>query len=103
MVSPLHGLQSSPSGLFLRTSEEAVMSNALGAQVMFLWGNTAPNGIRCARVCFSSAERGKLLGGRQALGCDAVRLGPACFWAGEGSLGSLFLPLATLNDIDTRP
>lgn len=45
-LSPLHGLQHSMSGVFLRSAEESVMSNSTGAQVMFLWGHTAPNGVR---------------------------------------------------------
>ncbi|GAB4824088.1 hypothetical protein N2152v2_011134 [Parachlorella kessleri] len=47
-AAPLLRVQQSPSGLFMRSAEEAVMANPIGAQVMFLWGHTAPNGIRVA-------------------------------------------------------
>lgn len=43
---PLSGLQRSPTGMSVRNNLDFITTNATGAQVVFLWGQSAPNGIR---------------------------------------------------------
>ncbi len=51
-ADPTLALQSSAAGLFLTNdNSERTLSNATGLQLSFLWGSTAPNGIRHTTSC----------------------------------------------------
>ncbi|PRW58804.1 Zinc phosphodiesterase ELAC 1 isoform B [Chlorella sorokiniana] len=51
-ADPLLALQSSAAGLFLtHDNSERTLSNASGLQLSFLWGSTAPNGVKHTTSC----------------------------------------------------
>lgn len=51
-ADPLLALQSSAAGLFLtHDNSERTLSNASGLQLSFLWGSTAPNGVKHSTSC----------------------------------------------------
>jgi hypothetical protein len=61
---PLLALQSSASGQFLAEhNQERPMSNAGNLQVSFLWGGTAPNGVKHATACVLRSTKGAWLFG----------------------------------------